>query len=74
MHRYINMLKGKALSGNELIDLLGGKVKIVRYPNIHKYKTIDELLEPYGSTIILYELRKNYGHWVCIMLQHVYRN
>jgi hypothetical protein len=55
-----------ALSGDQIVELLDNKVKIVPYNEISEYDTIDELLAPYGRAIILYMSKPNYGHWVLI--------
>jgi hypothetical protein len=60
--------KTKSLSSSEVKRLCNGKVKIITYPELTKYKTLDQLLKPYGAIIILYLTSENYGHWVaCFM-------
>lgn len=58
------------LSGADIKNMLGGRVKVILYPEIAKYSTLDELLSPYGCVIILYMQNKIqngfYGHWCCI--------
>jgi hypothetical protein len=63
----LERLEDIALSNYDIMDLLNNKVKIVLYPNLHKYKSIDELLSPFGIVILLYEAKKNYGHWTAII-------
>ena len=60
--RYRNI----ALSNTDIENILDGKVNIVVYPELTDYDTIDELLGPYGSCIMLYETKPSYGHWCCI--------
>ena len=67
MDKYIDILKKKPFSGNNIIDAVGGKTKIVKYSDIHKYKTIEELLHPHNCVVILYETKPSYGHWVCVL-------
>ena len=55
-----------ALSDREVLKLIHGRANLILYPNLHKYKTIDEILAPYGACIILYEAVPRYGHWCCI--------
>lgn len=57
----------KALSDEDLHKICGDDVKIIKYPDIIQYNTIDELLQPYNKVIILYEFAPNYGHWVSLM-------
>lgn len=65
----LNQLKAKALSNDEISYLLDGKVKVLTYPELSKYKNIDQLLKPYGCAIILYQTRKNFGHWIALIKQ-----
>jgi hypothetical protein len=59
----IKKLEGKALSGDDIIKLCGGRVKIVVYSDLDEFTDLDDLLEPYGSVVILYRTSKNFGHW-----------
>jgi len=62
----LKRLANIALSNTDITDLLDDKVKILLYPDIIKFKTIDELLKPFGAVIILFESKPNYGHWCAI--------
>ena len=55
-----------ALSDEDVLKVVDGRANIILYPTIHQYKSIDELLEPYGSAFILYEWKPNFGHWISI--------
>ena len=59
----LSRLKDIALSNNDITKLLNGQVNIVLYPDLHKYTSINQLLDPFNSCIILYESKPNYGHW-----------
>jgi hypothetical protein len=56
----------KALTGEEVSELLDDQVKIITYKDIAYYDTINDLLKPYGRVIVLYENRPGNGHWVLI--------
>jgi hypothetical protein len=56
-----------ALSNIDIVNLLDCKCKIILYPDLYKYKNLDEILGVSGTCIILFESQPNYGHWVCIM-------
>lgn len=62
----LKQLEEIALSNEDILSLLNGKVKIVLYPDIYKYETIYDFLEPYGAVILLFESKPNYGHWCAI--------
>lgn len=62
VNRYVKM----ALSDKDVLKLVRGRANLILYPEMHKYSTIDEVLGPYGSCLILYESEPNYGHWTCV--------
>lgn len=66
MERLITNNIAKPLSNKEILSLIHGKANLVSYSNIHKYNSLDDLLGNYEACIILYEFKKNYGHWCCI--------
>lgn len=57
----------KALSLNDLLRGANGRINIIVYKDIPKYKSIYEMLSPYNCCIILYQTKPNYGHWVAIL-------
>jgi len=57
----------ESLSSEDIVRLVKGKTKIILYPELANYKNINDVLEPYGSAVILYLSDKNYGHWVCLI-------
>jgi hypothetical protein len=54
------------LSNFDILKMLNGQAKIILYPNLHKYKSIDDILNPFGSCIILFEAKPKYGHWCAL--------
>jgi len=55
-----------ALSDKQVLKLINGRANLILYPDLHKYKNIDEILNPFGACILLYEAKPKYGHWCCI--------
>lgn len=53
------------LSKTDIINYFDGKIKVILYSEIKNYKSIDQLLAPYGRVIILYYWKKYHGHWIC---------
>ena len=53
-----------SLSDSDLRESIDAN--IVSYSDIKNYKTIDELLGDNGKCFILYETKKNMGHWTCL--------
>lgn len=67
MDSLINKLKNYAFSGKDIITACDGHTKIILYSDIHKFKSIHQLLKPYDNAVILYLTKPNYGHWVLLM-------
>jgi hypothetical protein len=55
-----------SLSDKNLFDILDGKNSLILYPHLPNYKDIDEVLGPNGMCVLLFEAKKNYGHWCCL--------
>lgn len=66
MNALISKLKEKAFSDKDIIKLCKKKVRIIKYPELSKFKNIMTALGPHKALIILYEIEKNYGHWVSL--------
>lgn len=66
MEKYIKQLQSKSLSNEEIMKALDNKANLIIYPELYKYKTLDDVLGKWGKCIILFETQKNYGHWCCI--------
>lgn len=62
-------LEYKSLSGEDVLNLCGGKANLFTYPNLVKFNNIKQLLGKHGAAIILYLTSENYGHWVCLLQQ-----
>lgn len=54
------------LSGEDIMRLMDGKIKVLPYSELSKFKTIDEVLEPYGRVALLYMSKPGFGHWVLL--------
>ena len=55
------------LSDSDIKEYLGNDAKILKYSELNKYHSIDELLpNTKDFAVILYENSLNNGHWTCI--------
>jgi hypothetical protein len=55
------------LSDSDIKDYLGNDCKILKYSELSKYNSIDELLPNVKDfAVILYENSPNTGHWTCV--------
>jgi hypothetical protein len=59
----IRQAENKALSDDELRMITEGKCNIITYEQLHSVNHIDEILQPFGAVIILYQLESDTGHW-----------
>lgn len=55
------------LSEDDIMRITDNKTKIFLYSDLEKVDNIDDILEPYGCCVILYQLEANVGHWVCLI-------
>jgi len=66
----LKQLDNQRLSGKQMVDALKGKVKVVVYSDVVKMNSLDELLNPHGKVIILYQTTsETSGHWCCLFRQ-----
>jgi len=63
----MNVNVGRALSQDEIINYLDGKIRVIIYTDLGKYKSINELLYPYDGCIILYKTSNDFGHWTLLL-------
>lgn len=55
------------LSDNDILRITDNQTKIFLYSDLEQFDNIDDLLNPYGCCVILYQLEQNVGHWVCLI-------
>ncbi len=56
-----------ALSNFDLMNIVNGNANVILYPNLHKYKTIDQILKPHNACFLLFETQPSFGHWCAII-------
>jgi len=54
------------LTGSDILRIIQNNGKVMSYSKLERFDDIDSALEPYGAIVLLYEVKKNYGHWVCL--------
>ena len=57
----------KSLSDEEIYKYFDNKINIVKFSDIKKMKSLKELLGPYKKCVILFEFKKDYGHWCSLI-------
>lgn len=65
----------KPTSKKDILYMLGGRVNVVTYNQIQNYETLEDLLNPYQTVVILYpnpsddpEIEAEVGHWTCLFV------
>ncbi len=61
----MEQLKIKALSDDDIIKALDGKVNVLKYSELYDYDNIDDAMKD-DALVILYEASKDNGHWCCL--------
>ncbi len=64
--RLLKVYEDIALSDSDLMDLVDDKAKLVLYPELINYTSIDDVLGKYAACVLLFEAKPGYGHWVCL--------
>ena len=65
----LNKYKKTALSNYDLLELVNGKANVVLYPDLYKFDSIDQLLDPYDACFLLFETKPSFGHW-CALIKY----
>lgn len=66
MDSIIKKLQENPVNGNIMMKLVDYKANLMTVNDLKNYDNIDDVLGKYGAVILLYEMKKNYGHWVCL--------
>lgn len=66
MNRLLKEYEDIALSDKDIFKILRGKFNLVLYPELINYDSIDDVLGKNGACVLLFEAKKQYGHWCCL--------
>ena len=58
-----------ALTNFDIKNILGNDCLIIKYKELHNFNDLDKLMKNKKFIVILYEYKKNYGHWTCLLKQ-----
>lgn len=56
------------LTGEDIVKICEGKVKVVPYHELANVNSIEELLKPFDAVILLYEVKQNFGHYTALLI------
>jgi hypothetical protein len=54
------------LSAEDILKLARGEANMIKYNALENVQHIEQILQPYGACIILYEVAPNMGHWTTV--------
>lgn len=58
----------KSLSNTDILNLLHGQTNVIKYADLANYNSVHDVLDPYGSAVILYPAETlDNGHWTCLL-------
>lgn len=68
MDKIITSAEKISLSSDDLINIISPTdVNIIEYEELMNYNDIEELFNKSDNIIILYQTKRNYGHWVTLL-------
>ncbi len=70
LRKYARFAQTLPFPDSDLFKMVGGKAKVLSYPEIQKYPTLDAMLHPHDACVVLYLQKPHYGHWCVFMRQH----
>ena len=63
----ISQAEKVSLSDSDVRELTKGKCRVMLYSDLMNFNTIDEVLEPHGAVILLYQTDERlYGHYIAL--------
>lgn len=57
------------LSDGDILRITDNKCNILRYEELEDITNIDQILQPHGAAVILYQLEEGFGHWCALLKQ-----
>ena len=67
MDKLIERSERVDLSGKDIMRMVNGETRILAYEKLKTYNSLEQILNPYGNCIILYQTKENFGHWVVLI-------
>jgi hypothetical protein len=68
IQKLVEYFRKQDLTGDDIYKMI--QKYPVPYSQLNKYKSISQLLGKEGYAVILYEVSRNSGHWVCMVEQN----
>lgn len=74
MDKLINDAESVDLSKDDILDITKNGCDVVVYHDLGNYNSLQQLLGDKGAVILLYEMKRNFGHWVALFYTDESRN
>ena len=74
MDKIIKNAEDVDLSLEDIKKITNDSCEVIVYHNLDQYNSIENLLGEKGAVILLFETKKNFGHWTAIFYQDENRN
>lgn len=55
------------LSGADILRITDNQTNILPYEELENVSNLQEILQPHGAVVILYQTAEKFGHWVCLL-------
>jgi len=59
----------RPLNPNEIYKICQVPFRLVKYSDLHRFDSLDEIFNGLKAIVLLFESRKGYGHWTCLIKQ-----
>jgi hypothetical protein len=66
MEQHIRKLENIDLTGEDIMRMVDGKTNVIEYNDLKNATNLENLFRN-DTLVILYETRKGFGHWVCLI-------
>ena len=67
MEKIVKEFMNHPLSDADIMNICNNKANLLLNSELHKYKTLNEMTQPYGACILLYDKSDGSpGHWCCV--------
>lgn len=66
MERIVKKFIKHSINGDDVLNICDKEANLLRTSELKNYSSIDQVLGKYRACILLYDMKKEVGHWSCI--------
>lgn len=67
MDRILHKAEGIDLTSDDILEITRGATNIIAYSDLHSANTVEDVFADKPTACILYQTKKNFGHWVALL-------